>query len=123
MWELGGDSLAFRCRFGHQLSLGGMLAKHGAYRRAKLIEAGRLLAEAAALNRRIAQYAHEQGHSISASRLDLEAAALDQRADDVLRLAATVLVEPTQADRVRPHGRSFHIQRPRSHDAGAARGR
>jgi hypothetical protein len=97
MWELGGGLLAFRCRIGHELSLAAMLAEHGAVRRARLVEAGRLLAEAAALNRRVAQYAHEHGHTLAASQLDLEAAALDQRAEEVIRLAASALVEPRQA--------------------------
>src|SRR5919201_1061859 len=95
MWEVG-DPLGFQCRIGHHLSLGGMLAEHGTYRRAKLIEAGRLLAEAAALNRRVARHAHEHAHTSAALQLDLEAAALDQRAEEVLRLAEAGLVEPSQ---------------------------
>jgi two-component system, chemotaxis family, protein-glutamate methylesterase/glutaminase len=97
IWEMPGESLAFQCRIGHKLSLGGMLAEHGASRRGKLVEAGRLLAEAAALNRRVAQYAAERGHKLAAERLQDEAAALDERSGEVMQLAGSVLVDPTQA--------------------------
>jgi hypothetical protein len=98
IWEetLTEDTLAFRCRIGHELSLAGMLAEHGAVRRTKLVEAGRLLAEAAALNGRIASWARERGHSVVADRLDQEAAALTQRADEVMRIAASVLLDQTE---------------------------
>jgi two-component system, chemotaxis family, protein-glutamate methylesterase/glutaminase len=97
MWELPGESLGFQCRIGHKLSLGGMLAEHGTGRRAKLVEVGRLLAEAAALNRRVAQYAVERGHKLAAERLQEEAAALDERSSEVMQMAVSVLVDPTQA--------------------------
>jgi hypothetical protein len=97
VWETSGESLAFRCRIGHKLSLGAMLAEHGAGRRAKLVEAGRLLAEAAALNRRVAEYAAERGHRLAAERLQDEAAALDERSSEVMQMAVSVLVDPAQA--------------------------
>ena len=97
MWETGGEPLGFQCRIGHKLSLGAMLAEHGACRRAKLVEAGRLLAEAAALNRRIAGYAQERGHTLSAERLHHEANALEQRSGQLMRMAISVLVDSTQA--------------------------
>jgi two-component system, chemotaxis family, protein-glutamate methylesterase/glutaminase len=97
IWETPGESLGFRCRIGHKLSLSAMLAEHGAGRRAKLVEAGRSLAEAAALNRRVAQYAAERGHSLAAERLQHEAAALDERSSEVMQMAASVLVDAAQA--------------------------
>jgi hypothetical protein len=74
-----------------------MLAEQGASRRGKLVEAGRLLAEAAALNRRVARYAHEQGHKIAAARLEQEAAALERRSSEVMQLAVSVLIDPSEA--------------------------
>ena len=97
MWEGAGEALAFQCRIGHKLTLGGMLAEHGASRRAKLIEAGSLLAEAAALNRRIASYAGRRGHALAAARLDNEATILEQQSIQVMRLARTVVLDRSQA--------------------------
>jgi two-component system chemotaxis response regulator CheB len=97
MWEQSDLPLAFQCRIGHRLTLGGMLAEHGASRRAKLVEAGRLLAEAAALNRRIAGYAEQHGHGVAAARLQHEAVILEHRSSEVMRLALALLVEPSQA--------------------------
>jgi hypothetical protein len=97
MWETTGEALGFQCRIGHKLSLGAMLAEHGACRRGKLVEAGRLLAEAAALNRRIARYAQERGHALAAERLRHEAESLEQRSSEVMRMAISVLVDATQA--------------------------
>jgi two-component system chemotaxis response regulator CheB len=97
MWETTGEALGFRCRIGHELSLGAMLAEHGACRRGKLVEAGRLLAEAAALNRRIAGYAQERGHALAAERLQHEAGSLEQRSSEVMRMAISVLVDATEA--------------------------
>jgi hypothetical protein len=92
-----GERLTFQCRIGHKLSLAAMLAEHGASRRGKLVEAGRLLAEAAALNRRVAEYAQARGHALAAERLHDEADALQQRSSEVMRMAMAVLVDPTQA--------------------------
>jgi len=96
MWETHSQTLKFECRIGHKLTLGGMLAEHGAMRRGKLIEAGRLLAEAAALNRRIARHALERGHQLAAARLDQEASVLEQRSGEVMQMAVSALVEPDQ---------------------------
>ena len=96
IWETTGESLSFQCRIGHKLSLGGMLADHGASRRRKLVEAGRLLAEAAALNRRVAHYAEERGHTFAAARLEQEAAALEQRSSEVMQLAVSGLIDPAK---------------------------
>jgi two-component system chemotaxis response regulator CheB len=93
IWEQArADTLLFRCRIGHQLSLGAMLAEHGVMRRARLDAAGRQLAETAELNRRVAQWARERGHPESAERLEREAAVLDEQAEAVLRLATSPLV-------------------------------
>jgi two-component system chemotaxis response regulator CheB len=93
LWENGGSHvLAFRCRIGHQLSLGSMLAEHGARRRESVSAAARHLAEAAALNRTVARWAREQNHAPSAARLESEAALLDARARDLMRLAASALL-------------------------------
>jgi two-component system chemotaxis response regulator CheB len=97
IWETAGEALHFQCRIGHKLSLSAMLAEHGACRRGKLVEAGRLLAEAAALNRRIAGYAHDHGHALAARRLQEEAEAMEQRSTEVMRMAISVLADPTQA--------------------------
>lgn len=97
MWETAGEPLGFQCRIGHRLSLAAMLAEHGACRRAKLVEAGRLLAEAAALNRRIGVYAQERGHNLAAERLRHEADALEQRSSEVMRMAISVLADSAQA--------------------------
>jgi two-component system chemotaxis response regulator CheB len=93
IWELASaEALLFRCRIGHQLSLGGMLAEHGLRRRARLSVAGRQLAETAELNRSVAQWAREHGHVAAAERLEHEALVLDEQAGAVLRLATSALV-------------------------------
>jgi two-component system, chemotaxis family, protein-glutamate methylesterase/glutaminase len=98
VWEqASADTLLFRCRIGHQLSLGGMLAEHGLRRRTCLAAAGRQLAETAELNRRVAQWARAHGHVPAAQRLEQEAAALDQQAEAVLRLATAALL-PTSGE-------------------------
>jgi two-component system, chemotaxis family, protein-glutamate methylesterase/glutaminase len=97
MWETPGQTLGFQCRIGHRLSLGGMLAEHGAIRRGKLIEAGRLMAEAAALNHRIASYAQERGHALAAQRLHQEAEVLEHRSAEIMQMASAVLAEPPEA--------------------------
>ena len=79
IWEIPGEALSFQCRIGHKLSLAAMLA------------------EAAALNRRIAGYAQERGHTLSAERLHHEANALEQRSGQLMRMAISVLVDSTQA--------------------------
>src|ERR687885_3017991 len=92
IWEqASAESLRFRCRIGHELSLGAMLAEHGIRRRARLAAAGRQLAETAELNRRVAQWAREHGHPESAERLEREAAVLDEQAEAGLRLATSLL--------------------------------
>ena len=99
VWEhASADTLLFRCRIGHQLSLGGMLAEHGVRRRARLSAAGRQLAETAELNRRVAQWARDHGHLPTAERLEQEAAMLDERAEAVLRLATSALVPASGED-------------------------
>jgi hypothetical protein len=92
IWEvvLAGD-LAFQCRIGHKLSLSAMLGEHGANRREAVSAAARYLAEAAALNRRVAAWARTRDHGVAASRLESEATALDQRSADLLRIAASTL--------------------------------
>lgn len=97
MWETSSETLGFQCRIGHKLSLAAILAEHGTWRRGKLVEAGRMLAEAAALNRRVAAFAQERGHALAAQRLHQEADALEQRSSEVMRMAISVLVDPTQA--------------------------
>ena len=91
------DTLVFRCRIGHQLSLGGMLAEHGLLRRARLVAAGRQLTETAELQRHVAQWARAHGHGPAAERLEQEAAVLDAHAEAVLRLATAALL-PTAGD-------------------------
>jgi two-component system chemotaxis response regulator CheB len=93
IWEqANADSLLFRCRIGHQLGLGAMLAEHGIRRRARLVAAGRQLAETAELNRRVAAWARERGHLESAERLEREALVLDEQAETVISLATSALV-------------------------------
>ena len=93
IWEqASAETLRFRCRIGHELSLGAMLAEHGIRRRARLAAAGRQLAETAELNRRVAQWAREHGHAAAAERLAQEAVALDEQAEAVLGLATSALV-------------------------------
>jgi two-component system, chemotaxis family, protein-glutamate methylesterase/glutaminase len=78
LWELAApDELAFQCRIGHRLSLAAMLAEHGAQRRQAVAAARRHLAEAAALNRRIARWARDRGHGRAAAQLEDEALALE----------------------------------------------
>ena len=78
LWELAApDELAFKCRIGHTLSLAAMLAEHGAQRRLAVAAARRHLAEAAALNRRVARWARERGHGRAAAQLEDEALALN----------------------------------------------
>jgi two-component system, chemotaxis family, protein-glutamate methylesterase/glutaminase len=93
LWEQpSADALVFRCRIGHELSLGRMLAEHGLRRRARLSAAGRQLAETAELNRRVAEWARDRGHAAAAERLAEEARALDEQAEAVLGLATSALV-------------------------------
>ena len=99
VWENGdAESLAFRCRIGHQLTLGSMLAEHGARRRESVSAAARHLAEAAALHRTVGRWARTHGHIPSADRLEAEAAVLDARAEDLMRLAGAVLLTLPRAD-------------------------
>lgn len=74
-----------------------MLARHGAQRRAAVSSAARSLAEAAALNRRVATWAREQGHALAAVRLHEEAVALDLNAAHLVHLADSVLHAPSEA--------------------------
>jgi hypothetical protein len=98
VWEqTSAETLLFRCRIGHQLSLGGMLAEHGLRRRARLVAAGRQLAETAELNRRVAEWARARGHLPTAERLEQEALVLDEQAEAVLRLAISALL-PTSGE-------------------------
>ena len=86
LWELViEDVLAFRCRIRHTFSLAAMLARHAAQRRQSVAAAGRLLAEAAALNRRVAAWARDHGHSSAAAQLDDEATVLDDQSADLLQ--------------------------------------
>jgi hypothetical protein len=95
VWEdAPSESLAFHCRIGHQFSLAAMLAEHGSRRGEALSSAWRYIAEAAALNRRIADWARTHEHVVAAIRLDREAEVLERTAEALQRLAASSLVPP-----------------------------
>jgi hypothetical protein len=94
LWELAApDELAFKCRIGHTLSLAAMLAEHGAQRRQAVAAARRHLAEAAALNRRVARWARERGHGRAATQLEDEAIALD---------SASTSLDPVETASLKP---------------------
>jgi two-component system, chemotaxis family, protein-glutamate methylesterase/glutaminase len=87
LWEVAAaDQLGFQCRIGHAFSLRAMLAEHSAERRRAVSGARRQLAEAAALNRRIARWAREHGHNLAAAQLEAEATTLDKSSVDLLHL-------------------------------------
>jgi two-component system chemotaxis response regulator CheB len=86
------ETLRFRCRIGHELSLGEMLAEHGVRRRTQLVTAVRQLTGTAELNRRVAEWARARGHLPAAARLEQEALVLDEQAAAVLRLATSALL-------------------------------
>ena len=65
-----------------------MLAEHDARRREALSTARRHLAEAAALKRRVADWARGHGHAQAAAQLEQEATGLDSTSAELVGLDA-----------------------------------
>jgi two-component system chemotaxis response regulator CheB len=92
IWEdADADAISFHCRIGDEFSLAEMLAEHGTRRRQMILTARRIVAESAALNRHIAEWARTHGHYVAASALDGEADALTRAEATLARFAANEL--------------------------------